>query len=409
MLMNKGMLSPSRYVSAKESRPRFSTSLVMPLQADKYKNDFNEVVLSAMVRLYPTVMRPPGSSIPWEIHSNPKMFPFFKGSVGALDGMHVPVIPPPSGAKPFRNQKGYMSQNILAACTFDLKFTYVLAGWEGSASDGRVLEDALLNKGFVIPPGKMYLGNQKTQSPKELYNLRHAQQRNCIERIFGVLKKRFRILVTAPEYLFPSQVNLVYALCAMHNIIDGLESDRHYLNKAERERYLGVEGKIPPSPWLHPKATPDALIERVLSSENVGQSILAVEILGAKVGVSNEPSRNISKHDHYTIVHRPQTAPSMTLPSLCMHAPSTFVASSLVPSTRREVQAPTSAPMNVKQCTKHCLAFHRKAYYPGSTIHCSCCCPIRLPRANCVANLVARTAVHPRGTHVCGCRFENSR
>ncbi|ETV77497.1 hypothetical protein H257_08907 [Aphanomyces astaci] len=165
-LLNKGFVIPpgKMYLAQvdtcqpKKGWQRFSTSLAMPLQADKHKNDFNEVVLSAMVRLYPTVMRPPGSSIPWEIHSNPKMFPFFKGCVGALDGTHVPAIPPPSGAKPFRNRKGYMSQNILAACTFDLKFTYVLAGWEGSASDGRVLEDALLNKGFVIPPGKMYLG-----------------------------------------------------------------------------------------------------------------------------------------------------------------------------------------------------------------------------------------------------------
>jgi len=31
----------------------------------------------------------------------------------------------------------------LAAITFDLKFIYVLAGWEGSAHDSRVLDDVL--------------------------------------------------------------------------------------------------------------------------------------------------------------------------------------------------------------------------------------------------------------------------
>ncbi|ETV71569.1 hypothetical protein H257_13238 [Aphanomyces astaci] len=41
-----------------------------------------------------------------------------------------------------------------------------------------------------------------------------------------------------------------------------------------------------------------------------------------------------------------------------------FFASSLVPLTRREAQIPTSAPMNAKRCTKHCLAFRRKAHYP---------------------------------------------
>ena len=33
-------------------------------------------------------------------------------------------------------------QNVLTAISFNLKFTYVLAGWEGSAHDSRVLNDA---------------------------------------------------------------------------------------------------------------------------------------------------------------------------------------------------------------------------------------------------------------------------
>ncbi|ETV67762.1 hypothetical protein H257_16121 [Aphanomyces astaci] len=37
-----------------------------------------------MVRLYPTVMRFPGSSIPWEIHSNPKLFPFSRAASAPL-------------------------------------------------------------------------------------------------------------------------------------------------------------------------------------------------------------------------------------------------------------------------------------------------------------------------------------
>ena len=35
---------------------------------------------------------------------------------------------------------------------------------------------------------------------EELFNLRHAQAQNVIEHIFGVLKRRFRILVIPPEY-----------------------------------------------------------------------------------------------------------------------------------------------------------------------------------------------------------------
>ncbi len=52
-----------------------------------------------------------------------------------------------------------------------------------------------------------------------MFNLRHSQLRNEVERIFGVLKRRFRILAVEPEYPFKTQVNLVIALTALHNFI----------------------------------------------------------------------------------------------------------------------------------------------------------------------------------------------
>jgi hypothetical protein len=39
-----------------------------------------------------------------------------------------------------------------------MTFQYVLAGWEGSACDGRVVEDAL-GKGFPRQEGKYHLGD----------------------------------------------------------------------------------------------------------------------------------------------------------------------------------------------------------------------------------------------------------
>jgi hypothetical protein len=54
-----------------------------------------------------------------------------------------------------------------------------------------------------------------------------------IERIFGVLKRRFKILRTPPEYRFVDQVKLVYALTALHNFID-----QHTL---EQEKEMGLD------------------------------------------------------------------------------------------------------------------------------------------------------------------------
>ncbi|XP_068640722.1 uncharacterized protein [Aristolochia californica] len=44
----------------------------------------------------------------------------------------------------------------MAACTFDMQFTYVLAGWEGSAADSRVLKDALARRNRLFVPEEDY-------------------------------------------------------------------------------------------------------------------------------------------------------------------------------------------------------------------------------------------------------------
>lgn len=54
---------------------------------------------------------------------------------------------------------------------------------------------------------------------EELFNLRHASARNVVERIFGVVKCRFRILLISPKYSIEIQVRIPTALCALHNYI----------------------------------------------------------------------------------------------------------------------------------------------------------------------------------------------
>jgi hypothetical protein len=57
-------------------------------------------------------------------------------------------------------QHGYTSQNVLAICDFGMRFTFVVAGWPGSAHDTRILKHALTNFGDEFPkppPGKYYL------------------------------------------------------------------------------------------------------------------------------------------------------------------------------------------------------------------------------------------------------------
>jgi hypothetical protein len=96
--------------------------------------------------------------VPSRIRQNPKFWPFFKDVLGALDGSHIHSAPPASERASNRNRKGFVSQNCLFGCSFDLRFVYALTGWEGSATDARVYE-AAHSDDLYIPQGKYYLAD----------------------------------------------------------------------------------------------------------------------------------------------------------------------------------------------------------------------------------------------------------
>ncbi|KAK1377379.1 Nuclease HARBI [Heracleum sosnowskyi] len=183
----------------------------------------------------------------------------FVDCVGAIDGTHVQASVPIKIQGKFRGRKDDTTQNVLAAITFDLKFSYVLAGWEGSARDSRVLNDALSRRdGLKIAEGKYYLGDagygiqngvissyhsvryhlkeyddNPPTNAKELFNLRHSTLRTTIERGFGILKKRFRAIDAKPQWSYATQVDVVLASCILHNFIMGV-APRDFISDSVR-------------------------------------------------------------------------------------------------------------------------------------------------------------------------------
>ena len=107
------------------------------------------------------VKLPPDDSFPQFVlgsRSEKNYTPYFNGCLGALDGTHIPVHVPEVSRAAYRNRKGDVSQNVLMACSLDMKIVYVLSGWEGSASDSRVFQDTRVSD-FRIPPNRYYLGD----------------------------------------------------------------------------------------------------------------------------------------------------------------------------------------------------------------------------------------------------------
>lgn len=202
-------------------------------------------VLGAVLKLHKHVVKQPDNETPLEVRNNSEFFPYFKDCVGAIDITHFRATVPTEIHGRFCGPKDGTTQNVLAAIMFDLKFTYVLAGWEGNADDSQVLNDALSrSRRLDIPEGKYYLGNagygvQKgilspycgvrchlkefsdhpPKNERELFNLRHSSLRTTIERCFGVLKKRFRVLDAESFWSFQIQVEVLLACSIIHNHI----------------------------------------------------------------------------------------------------------------------------------------------------------------------------------------------
>ena len=71
-----------------------------------------------------------------------------------IDGTQVKVIVRGEKQGPYFNRKSDKTQNVLAICDFDRRFTFVAAGIPGSAHDCAVLREAMERYGehFPHPP-----------------------------------------------------------------------------------------------------------------------------------------------------------------------------------------------------------------------------------------------------------------
>uniref|UniRef100_A0A0R0KSP5 Uncharacterized protein n=1 Tax=Glycine max TaxID=3847 RepID=A0A0R0KSP5_SOYBN len=62
---------------------------------------------------------------PDEILKDVRYRPYFRDCIGAIDGVYI-------------GRKGYTTTNVMAVCEFSMCFTFVWAGWEGSAHDTKI-------------------------------------------------------------------------------------------------------------------------------------------------------------------------------------------------------------------------------------------------------------------------------
>ncbi len=170
----------------------------------------------------------------------------FNGCIGAVDGTHIAAHIPLKKQIRWVDRHSRVSQNVFAAVKMGLSFSYVLAGAEGSINDATLIAQAL-GRSFRVPESRFYIADAGFEARdgivvpfpgiryhqqdwedadvepttlKELYNKRHAGIRSVVERAFGLLKRKWRIVrKEAPAYGIQKQVQIVYAVTGLHNFL----------------------------------------------------------------------------------------------------------------------------------------------------------------------------------------------
>ena len=310
-LVNSYGLTPTPYMCTKEALALFLWTLGSPQSnancADRFEHSASTIstkfteVLYCVDRMAADYIKPrdPTFTVVHPTLRKPRFWPHFQNAIGAIDGTHIPVTVPANQKVMHMNRHGYTSENVMAVCDFDMRFTFVVTGWPGSVHDTRVWSDALVAyENYPHPPagnlliyafisityalfitacdvhfsliiGKYYLVDsgypnrvgylapykgQRYHVPefqqtapvgeKEIFNHRHSSLRNVIERSFGVLKMKWRILRGIPSYPMDKQKMIISACMCLHNYIrESALRDEHF-DIFERGEY--VQEDMPP-------------------------------------------------------------------------------------------------------------------------------------------------------------------
>ncbi|XP_033953775.1 uncharacterized protein [Pseudochaenichthys georgianus] len=175
----------------------------------------------------------------------------FPNCLGALDGKHINIRPPPGTGSTYFNYKHTFSMVLMALADSNYKFLNVDVGCNGRISDGGVfggcsLQDALENRTSSIPapapppasdqavcysivadeafPLKEYLmtpyPTQRLFVEQRIFNYRLSRARRVVENAFGILANRFRVFLTSINIQDTAKVEaIVLACCALHNFL----------------------------------------------------------------------------------------------------------------------------------------------------------------------------------------------
>lgn len=137
-------------------------------------------------------------------------------------------------AELYRNRKGVFSINVQTLCDSELQILDIVARWPGSTHDATIfrnsricyrLESKEFGKSLVVADSGYENSNfvitplLRTSTPSEnLFNESLIRTRNCVERSYGVWKRRFPVLSLGIRMNLKKVQSIIVATGVLHNI-----------------------------------------------------------------------------------------------------------------------------------------------------------------------------------------------
>ena len=159
----------------------------------------------------------------------------FPKAIAALDCTHVKIISPGGAdAELYRNRKGFFSINVHTTSDANLNITNIVARWPGSAHDSNIFKNSQIFARFengefgdsIIVADSGYANTKYMVTPllnprsreENLYNESQIRTRCCVERCYGVWKRRFPILSLGIRLSNRKVQAIIVATAVLHNL-----------------------------------------------------------------------------------------------------------------------------------------------------------------------------------------------
>ncbi|KAH8313072.1 hypothetical protein KR059_001351, partial [Drosophila kikkawai] len=172
--------------------------------------------------------------------------------IGCVDGTHVKIVKPVEDPSLYLNRKGYFSINAMVVstiityylnkiaifvgffkvCNYNMEILAIDATHPGACHDSFIWNNSntreffsrtsnsfvLADSGYALEPFVLTpYRSPQNGSMQHIFNVKHAEARNIVERTIGLLKSRFRCLQGTLAYDPKFVCKIINVCCLLHN------------------------------------------------------------------------------------------------------------------------------------------------------------------------------------------------